>query len=578
MKAHLPSGGYRRLIQKAVVVRKFLSSSMLAALVAGLLVSLTPQAANAATYGASPASTWVPNGTVRAIAVTPTRIYLGGDFTSLKNPYSDVVVTRQHLAAIDRATGNPTSWAPATNDENASNGRPAVSALAVGPDGTVYVGGDFTTIGGASRSHAAAVSAAGAVTGWAANTAGGEKHVWDLKVSGDKLFMAGQFTSVNGVTRPGVAKVDLATGAVDTSFDAHTPRGIQALTISGGQLVIGGTFTSVAGQPREFLAAVDASTGALHAWNPPSQCVSGVVCRIRDLDSNGSDIYAAIGGEPGGKAARWTLGTDTPEWVDRADGEVQAVDYYDGVAYFGGHFSNAFHDPGANGASHARNQFAAVNATSGMVLNYALPTIDPALPGVWTIQADATGLRLGGSTQVANQPFARFLTFAASGVVIAGPQPGQSTIVTVKTKGCPTCKVRLVSRRGTTNWTSSWVKASKSIAKIAVLTSRTDGLSVQIKAPWEKRLTKTTEVVMRYKGKKAGQKVTAAVAATKKQATSCFKGTSSASLALKVVVQKVVLGGKVGTRAWTAKTKVWRKPMRKAPKGILSVKGATLCR
>lgn len=559
-------------------MRRFAISSVLSALVAGLLVSVTPQAANAATFSATPTPTWVPNGTVRAIAVTPTRIYLGGDFTALKNPYTDVVLSRGHLAAIDRATGNPTAWGPVTNDADTTNDQPAVAALAVGPDGTVYVGGDFTTIGGQSRSHAAAVDAAGAVTTWQANAGGSNGHVWDLKVSGDKLFVAGQFSSINGVNRPGVAKVSLANGTVDTAFNANAQRGVQALALSGSQLVIGGTFTSVAGQARDFLAAVDSTTGALNAWAPPTQCpapADQTVCRVRDLDTNGSEIYAGIGGEPGGRVARWNLGTNAPVWMAEADGDVQAIDYYDGAVYLGGHFMKVG-DAGA-APNRPRNQFAAVSAAGGAVLSYALPTTTPANPGLWAVVADNTGIRLGGGTLLANQPFAKFLTFAASGVVIPGPTPGSSTIVTVKTKGCKRCKVRLVSRHATTNWVSSWVRATNGVAKISVLTSRTDGLSVQVKAPWERRLTKTTEVVMRYKGKKPGQKVTAAVAAKKKKASSCYRGTTSTALTLKVMVKKVPMGSKVATRAWAAKTKVWRKPLRKSPKGILSVKGTTLC-
>ncbi len=118
------------------------------------------------TYQSCAAPTWVPNGQVWAMAVTPSRIYLGGDFTSLRNPVTGAVVARNHLAAIDRAPANRLQL-------GAVRGRcrhcrfgpdsPPVTALLVGPTATVYVGGDFNTIGGKARNFAAAVNKDGVV-------------------------------------------------------------------------------------------------------------------------------------------------------------------------------------------------------------------------------------------------------------------------------------------------------------------------------------------------------------------------------------------------------------------------------
>lgn len=61
------------------------------------------------------------------------------------------------LAAFDATTGEVTSWDPRPNG-------PVFSIVADGP--TVYVGGQYTTIGGAPRSNLGAVSAA---AGWHAH-------------------------------------------------------------------------------------------------------------------------------------------------------------------------------------------------------------------------------------------------------------------------------------------------------------------------------------------------------------------------------------------------------------------------
>ncbi|MFZ2502103.1 MAG: hypothetical protein WAW88_05490, partial [Nocardioides sp.] len=78
--------------------------------------------------------------------------------------------------------------------------------------------------------------------------------------------------------------------------------------------------------------------------------------------------------------------------------------------------------------------------------------------------------------------------------------------------------------------------------------------------------------------KKVGQKVSAKVAAAMKKATSCYAGTSARSLKFTVQVKKVKAGAKVGSRAWTIKTQSFRKPIRKARSGMLSVKSVTTCR
>ena len=67
--------------------------------------------------------------------------------------------TRCRGAAIDGSTGNVTGWNP--------NAGPGVRALAVSGS-TVYVGGEFTQVGGVSRSHLAAIDATTGTTVWKA--------------------------------------------------------------------------------------------------------------------------------------------------------------------------------------------------------------------------------------------------------------------------------------------------------------------------------------------------------------------------------------------------------------------------
>jgi len=52
------------------------------------------------------AETWVTNGPIRAIATTPTTVYIGGQFTEV-GPVGGPMQTRNRIAAIDVVTGKP---------------------------------------------------------------------------------------------------------------------------------------------------------------------------------------------------------------------------------------------------------------------------------------------------------------------------------------------------------------------------------------------------------------------------------------------------------------------------------------
>ena len=141
------------------------------------------------------------NPEVLALAVSGSTIYAGGFFTSMGGR------PRNHLAAVDARTGALKSWDP--------NADSTVRVLAVSGT-TVYAGGFFTSVGGRTRNHLAAIDAAtGAVRAWDPNVARGYyTEVKALALSGSTVYMAGDFTSVGGQTRNRLAAVDIATGAV----------------------------------------------------------------------------------------------------------------------------------------------------------------------------------------------------------------------------------------------------------------------------------------------------------------------------------------------------------------------------
>ena len=85
---------------------------------------------------------------------------------------------------------------------------------------------------------------------------------------GRKLYIGGDFTTVDGISRTHIAAFDTATGALDTTFLASVSTQTRALVATSATVYIGGNYGKVNGQPRSNLAAVDGRTGALLAWAP----------------------------------------------------------------------------------------------------------------------------------------------------------------------------------------------------------------------------------------------------------------------------------------------------------------------
>src|SRR5262249_26790320 len=131
------------------------------------------------------------NGLVRTVVYHNGVVYVGGAFTAaIQNGQS---IPRNHVAAIDEATGTVLPWNP-----NASG---TVWSLAA-TDTTVYVGGDFSRMAGQSRSHVASVSSTGTGAVNAAFTANANNSVKALTLSGSSLFVGGSFTTLDGQSKP----------------------------------------------------------------------------------------------------------------------------------------------------------------------------------------------------------------------------------------------------------------------------------------------------------------------------------------------------------------------------------------
>jgi hypothetical protein len=170
-------------------------------------------------------------------------IYLGGDFTEIGGQ------SRAGLAAIDLESGKLLPWAPKLEGGG-------VSALAW-KDGLIYAGGDFEAVEGEDQASLAAFSDARSgpaawVRGWRPEVEG---HVADL-LAGATILVAGGFDEVNGEERLHLAELRDASGpATLTRFKpAFDARVCSLARDPEGNLIVGGFFRSAAGEPRDLLA------------------------------------------------------------------------------------------------------------------------------------------------------------------------------------------------------------------------------------------------------------------------------------------------------------------------------------
>jgi hypothetical protein len=394
--------------------------------------------------GVKPTSTTpgVMDGTVLSFAQVGNLIIVGGTFTTVRNPNSTVDIPRSNLFAFDATTGQvSTTFVPNPNG--------SVHKALPAADGTsVYIGGDFTSItsGGVatavSRLTKLSVSTGARVTAFAPGTYNGS--VRDLELTGNRLWVAGKFTHVQGKAQKGLATLNATTGAYDPYFTAvfaglHRPEIAGTVTSvlriatnpANNQLVALGNFTTVNGQTRSQIAMFDISgttSYALANWYTTllqSSCGSAFDTYVGDVQYSPDGSYFAIsttGGYGGPASLTTTSGCDLvarfesnstgltvrPTWGAYTGGDTTwTIEVTDNVIYAGGHQRWQNNPNGGGGSAQGAGQgavertgIAALNPVNGMPYSWN-PTRSRGV-GVKDMLATSTGLYVGSDTTVFN--------------------------------------------------------------------------------------------------------------------------------------------------------------------------------
>lgn len=245
--------------------------------------------------GAEPLPTWQINGVVWSSTTVGNTAYVTGSFTEARPPGVAVggagSIPANNIFAFDVTTGNPVS-----SFNHSLNGQGLV--IRASADGSrVYVGGDFTTVDGVARGHVAAFNTAdnSLVPNWAPNVGG---QVRGLGITGDTVYVGGNFPSANGQTRGSLAAFTVSNGAMTSWSPTVGGSGgyvwDMVMSPDNSQVIVGGSFATLNDDAAYGMGALDATTGATNPWAAQNKIrTAGLNGAITSLKTDGTNVYGS---------------------------------------------------------------------------------------------------------------------------------------------------------------------------------------------------------------------------------------------------------------------------------------------
>jgi len=336
------------------------------------------------------------SGEVLSLSVFQDTILVAGSFASLRGQFRHSVGRlKASNGALDGGFGDP-------------HVDGTVYALDADPqDGTVMIGGDFTTVAGAQYRRAARLQYDGSLDTSYADPRLDDAVLTLARQPDGKVLLGGAFTSRLTSTTPphslpceGVARFN-ADGSFDAGFanpgvtgsTSGIYRSVMTLAVQpDGKVLIGGSFDRVGGQERSYLARLNAD-GSLDT-DFPDLHLDGMVTSIV-LQSDGRIVIA-------GTFTRM----DGPGYVALQDGIARLTP--------AGHYDPDFANPAANGPVYA----IALQADGKLLAGGGFDTVDgqprgrvarlalgeAALQSLALHGSEATWLRSGTAPELATPP------------------------------------------------------------------------------------------------------------------------------------------------------------------------------
>jgi hypothetical protein len=317
------------------------------------------------------------NNTVSAIRVVGSDVYVGGSFTTageetvnriarwngttwsalgdgLNNSVSSILIAGSDLYAGGTFTRdgadtedlrriakwNGTAWSEVGGGVNGM-----VRVLAADDDGNIYMGGNFTEVniaGGGEPMNRIAVWDGDA---WSALAGGVNAGVFDILISEERVYIAGEFTTAGILDIIGVAEWN---GENWSGVGDGVDRYVYSLADTGDFLYVGGYFIRAGAEFLGSLARYNGEWSAVGTTNGNE----GAMYQVYAIAVSGRDVYiggwfGSIGGIAANNIVRW----DGEVWHPLGNGVrwesewwnawVEAIDIADGNVYAGGGFDTA---------------------------------------------------------------------------------------------------------------------------------------------------------------------------------------------------------------------------------------------
>jgi hypothetical protein len=298
-----------------------------------------PPPGTPATVSADGLPTWQINGVVWSQVTVGDIVYATGKFTRARPPGSPAgsnEVVRDNLVAYSLSTGNLV-----TSFSHSLNAQGLVAARS--PDGTrVYIGGDFSTVDGVTRNRIAAFdTATGALVSSFAPRVG--YQVRGIAATSSTVYFGGNFTSVNGVGRTRLGAVNASNGAL-TSWAPTADNIVRTMVLSpdGSRVIVGGHFRALNGVTAYGMGSVSTTNGATLRWDANKTIKdSGSDGAITSLRTDGSQIYGSGYAFGSGSQFEGTFAADPTTgaiaWLNDCHGDTYDVYPIGQVLYHVGH-------------------------------------------------------------------------------------------------------------------------------------------------------------------------------------------------------------------------------------------------
>jgi uncharacterized delta-60 repeat protein len=347
-----------------------------------------------------------PGGTLDAVVNSMARqpdgkLIIGGTFTNINQ------ISRRHVARLNADGSLDGSFDPGSGVDS---GNAIVNAVALQSDGKVLLAGTFTSVDGVARNGLARLNDNGGLdSGY--NPMPSSANVIGLAVQpDDKVLIGGSFTKVNGTNRANIARLN-TDGTLDTTFNPGTGAnsGVRSILVrTNGSLIIGGSFTLYNGTNRNSIAGLNADGSLDPTFNVGTGVFSGSPTLVDTLALQ-SDGKVLVGGNFGtyngvGAESLVLLNTDGTRDTNFDTRTLSGGGFYtysvasqpDGKVLIGGNFITI--------KSTGRNGIARLNTNGTLDTSFdpgtgAVAPLNPAVHSL-VLQPDGQVVIAGGFTTV----------------------------------------------------------------------------------------------------------------------------------------------------------------------------------